>query len=134
LIVDVHCHVIVEEMTSQAVPEHWRPAIRRESGRYRLAFRGRDIGSVVGEFTDVGAMLGEAAAAGVDHLLLSPWITLVPVEAELAEARQVCDVHNDALAAITKAHQGRVSAVGLGAAEDLVLGGNAARLLGMPGG
>jgi aminocarboxymuconate-semialdehyde decarboxylase len=121
LIVDVHRHVIVEEMTGPAVPEHWRPAFRREDGRYRLTFRGRDIGSVVGEFTDVDSIIGEAAAVGVDHLLLSPWITLVPAEAEIAEAWQVCDVHNDALAAIVKAHLGRVSAVGAVALQDPAL-------------
>jgi aminocarboxymuconate-semialdehyde decarboxylase len=118
LIVDVHCHVIVEEMTARAVPENWRPAVRRENGRYRLAFRGRDISSVVSEFTDVGAMLGAAAATGVDHLLLSPWISLVPTEAEPAEARAVCEVHNTALAAITTAHPGRVSAVGAVVLQD----------------
>jgi aminocarboxymuconate-semialdehyde decarboxylase len=118
LIVDVHCHVIVEEMTAQAVPEDWRPAIRRENGRYLLAFRGRDISSVVSEFTDVGVMLGQAAAAGVDHLLLSPWISLVPAEAAPAEAQRVCDVHNQALAAITAAHQGRVTAVGAVVLQD----------------
>jgi len=106
LIVDVHRHVIVEEMTSQAAPGNWRPAIRRENGRYLLTFRGRDVSSVVGEFTDIEEMLGEAAAAGVGHLLLSPWITLVPIEAEPAEAQRVCDVHNAALAAITAAHGG----------------------------
>jgi aminocarboxymuconate-semialdehyde decarboxylase len=118
LIVDAHCHVIVEEMTWQAVPENWRPAVRRENGRYRLAFRGRDISSVVGEFTDVEEMLGAAAATGVDHLLLSPWISLVPTEAEAAEARKVCEVHNTALAAITAAHPGRVSAVGAVVLQD----------------
>jgi aminocarboxymuconate-semialdehyde decarboxylase len=121
LIVDAHRHVIVEEMTAPAVPERWRPAFRREDGRYRLTFRGRDIGSVAGEFTDVDGILGEAAAAGVDHLLLSPWITLVPAEAGLAEACQVCDVHNGALAAIVKAHQGRVSAVGAVVLQDPAL-------------
>ena len=30
-------------MTAPAVPERWRPAYQRENGRYRLAFRGRDI-------------------------------------------------------------------------------------------
>jgi aminocarboxymuconate-semialdehyde decarboxylase len=118
LIVDVHRHVIVEEMTARAVPEDWRPAIGREEGRYRLVFRGRDISSVVGEFTDVHAMLGEAAAAGVDHLLLSPWISLVPTEAAPAEARAVCQVHNDALAAIVAAHRGQVSAVGAVVLQD----------------
>ena len=105
-------------MTARAVPENWRPAVRRENGRYRLAFRGRDISSVVSEFTDVGAMLGAAAATGVDHLLLSPWISLVPTEAEPAEARAVCEVHNTALAAITTAHPRRVSAVGAVVLQD----------------
>jgi aminocarboxymuconate-semialdehyde decarboxylase len=118
LIVDVHCHVIVEEMTARAVPDDWRPAIRREDGRYRLEFRGRDIDSVVGEFTDVEEMLGAAAATGIDHLLLSPWISLVPTTADPAVARQVCDVHNTALAKITAAHPGQLSAVGAVVLQD----------------
>lgn len=121
MIVDVHRHVIVEQMTARAVPDDWRPAIRRENGHYRLTFRGRAIGSVTGEFTDIDTMLGEAAAAGVDHLLLSPWISLVPTEAAPAVARQVCDVHNTALAAITAAHQGQVSAVGAVVLQDPAL-------------
>jgi aminocarboxymuconate-semialdehyde decarboxylase len=112
LIVDVHCHVIVEEMTARTVPPDWRPVISRDDGRYRLAVRGRDISSVVGEFTDTGTMLGQAAATGVDRLLLSPWISLVPAEADPATAREVCEVHNTALAALTAAHPGQVSAVG----------------------
>jgi aminocarboxymuconate-semialdehyde decarboxylase len=129
LIVDVHCHVVVWEMTARAVPGNWRPAIRRENGRYLLTFRGRDISSVVGEFTDVEQMLGEAAATGVDHLLLSPWISLVPTEAEPAEAQQVCDVHNGALAALTAAHPGRVSAVGAVVLQDPALAGRQVREL-----
>ena len=112
MILDVHCHVIVEEMTARTVPPDWRPVISRDGGRYRLGFRGRDIGSVVSEFTDVGTMLGEAAATGVDRLLLSPWISLVPAEADPATARAVCEVHNGALAALTAAHPGQLSAVG----------------------
>ena len=118
MIVDVHRHVIVEGMTAQAVPENWRPAISRADGQYRLVFRGRNISSVVGEFTDVPMMLGEAAAAGVDHLLLSPWISLVPTEAGPTEARAVCEVHNEALAAIVAAHRGQVSAVGAVVLQD----------------
>ena len=112
MIVDIHCHVIVEEMTARTVPPDWRPVISRDGGGYHLAFRGRDIGSVAGEFTDVGTMLGQAAATGVDRLLLSPWISLVPAEADPATARAVCEVHNAALAALTAVHPGRVSAVG----------------------
>src|SRR5215471_9811228 len=105
-------------MTARTVPPDWRPRISREGGRYRLEFRGRDIGSVVGEFTDVDAMLGQAAGTGVEQLLLSPWISLVPAEADPATARAVCEVHNAALAELTAAHRGRVSAVGAVVLQD----------------
>jgi aminocarboxymuconate-semialdehyde decarboxylase len=112
LIIDAHCHVIVPEMTAVTVPEHWRPVITREHGHQVVGFRGHEIRSIVGEFTDADAMLGEAAAAGVTHLLLSPWINLVPVEAGPDEARIVCQVQNDALARIAAARPGQISAVG----------------------
>ena len=76
-------------MTARTVPPEWRPSVSRDGGRYRLAFRGRDIGSVVSEFTHVDTMLGQSAATGVDRLLLSPWISLVPAEADEATARDV---------------------------------------------
>ena len=53
------------------------------------------------EFTDPGRMAAEAAAQGIGHLLLSPWVRLLPFEHPLAEARDICKVQNDALAAIT---------------------------------
>jgi aminocarboxymuconate-semialdehyde decarboxylase len=63
-------------------------------------------------------ILGQAAGAGVDRLLLSPWISLVPAEADTATARAVCDVHNAALAALTAADRERVSAVGAVVLQD----------------
>jgi aminocarboxymuconate-semialdehyde decarboxylase len=121
LIVDVHRHVIVEQMTSADVPAEWRPVVRRDGGRYLLSFRGRDVTSVTGEFTDVATMLGEAAGYGVDRLLLSPWITLVPVEADPRVARQVCEIQNASLGALVAAHPGRLSAVGAVVLQDPAL-------------
>lgn len=121
MIIDAHCHVIVEQMTAGRVPADWRPLISREGGQFQLSFRGRRIGSVVAEFTDPGAMLAQAAATGVEHLLLSPWIMLVPVGADLSEARLLCDIQNDALTELTAAHPGRLSAVGAVALQDPVL-------------
>jgi len=108
-------------MTARTVPPDWRPVVGRAGGRYRLAFRGRDIGSVTGEFTDADVMLGQAIGTGVGHLLLSPWISLVPAEAGLADARAVCEVHNSALAALTAARPGRLSAVGAVVLQDPAL-------------
>jgi len=121
LIIDAHCHVIAAEMMSSAVPQQWRPVITRPDGRQVVGFRGRQISSVVGEFTDVAAMLGEAAAAGVEHLLLSPWINLVPVDAAVDEARTVCQVQNEALARLTAARPGQLSAVGAVPVQDPAL-------------
>ena len=110
MIVDAHCHIIAPAMLTPAVPLQWRPVLRSEAGRQVITFRGRTLHSVVAEFCDVDAMLAEAAADGVDHLVLSPWIMLVPVEAALDEAIRVCRVQNEALAGV--AASGRVSALG----------------------
>ena len=110
MIIDAHCHVIVPEMLTSAVPAHWRPAISIEDGRPVVTFRGRELRSIVAEFTDTEVMASQAAAAGVDHLLLSPWIMLVPVQAGLAEAARVCRVQNEGLSRATAG--GLVSALG----------------------
>lgn len=134
MIVDAHCHVIVEEMTARGVPEDWRPVVTRPGGQYRLGFRGREISSVTGEFTDIDVMLAQAGATGVDHLLLSPWINLVPVDAGPDEARLVCQVQNDALAAAVAARPGRLTAVGAVALQDPVLAARQlAELVSAPG-
>ncbi len=123
MIIDAHCHVIVPEMTGRGVPEAWRPALARADGQPVLSFRGRQLSSVTSEFSDVAVMLGEAAAAGVGHLLLSPWINLVPVDAEPAEARLVCQVQNEALARLVATHPGQLSAVGAVPLQDPALAG-----------
>jgi aminocarboxymuconate-semialdehyde decarboxylase len=99
LVVDTHCHIVVPEMLAATVPDHWRPEIVREQdGRQVVLFRGRRLTSVIGEFTDVEVMLGQAAEAGVNHLLLSPWIMLCPVETGLDEALRICRIQNEGLA------------------------------------
>ena len=121
MIIDAHCHVIVPEMTARSVPEAWRPALRTEDGQRIVGFRGRELTSAVGEFSDVEIMLGDAAGTGIGHLLLSPWINLVPVDAEPDEARLVCRVQNESLARLVAAHPGRLSAVGAVAVQDPAL-------------
>ena len=131
LIIDAHCHVIVPEMTARSVPEAWRPALRTEGGRRIVGFRGRELTSAVGEFSDVEVMLADAAGTGVGHLLLSPWINLVPVDAAPDEARLVCRVQNESLARLVAAYPGRLSAVGAVPVQDPEL---AARELAAPDG
>lgn len=122
MIIDAHRHVIVPEITARGVPEAWRPSLRRADGRSVVSFRGREINSVLGEFSDVDVMLAEAAATGVDHLLLSPWINLVPVDAAAGDAQLVCQVQNQALAGLVTAHP-QLSAVGAVPLQDPELAG-----------
>jgi aminocarboxymuconate-semialdehyde decarboxylase len=77
-----------------------------------ISFRGQALRPVVAEFSDLDVMLAQAAAGGVDHLVLSPWIKLLPVEAGLQEVIGDCRVQNEALARAAAGAPARVSALG----------------------
>jgi aminocarboxymuconate-semialdehyde decarboxylase len=83
VIVDVHRHVIVAELRPHVSPP---PA-------------------AVGEFVDPAGILVEAERAGIDHVVLSPWVQLLSGDLEQ------CRLQNDALAEIVLAEP-RLSAFG----------------------
>lgn len=113
MIVDCHCHVVPEVMTTAAVPGRWRPRLRRDQdGKLAAELGGRVVRSFTGELSDAGVMLEQAAAQGVDHLVLSPWILLVPADGDTGEALEVCAVQNAALAALAAARPAQVSVLG----------------------
>jgi aminocarboxymuconate-semialdehyde decarboxylase len=113
VIVDVHCHTVARCMLTDAVPEDWRPRLRTEHERWELSFRNKVIDSVADDFADPELMLARAEAAGVSHLVLSPWIMLVPAAAEPAEAARICRVQNDGLAELAAGRaDGRISVLG----------------------
>jgi aminocarboxymuconate-semialdehyde decarboxylase len=120
MILDAHCHVIAAQMTTSAVPEQWRPVIRRSGGEQVVEFRGAQLRSAVAEFSDVDVMLAQASATGVTHLLLSPWIMLVPVTAPVAEAARVCRIQNDALAGAAASHPDTIRVLGAVPLQDPV--------------
>jgi aminocarboxymuconate-semialdehyde decarboxylase len=112
VIVDCHAHVIPAAMCTDAVPADWRPRLELADHQQVVSFQGRRLTSVTGEFCDVAVMLEQAAAAGVSHLLLSPWILLVPVLADPAEAARICRLQNESLARSAADHAERVYALG----------------------
>jgi aminocarboxymuconate-semialdehyde decarboxylase len=99
-------------MRTGAVPADWRPQLDRVDGGTVVSLQGRRLTSVTREFCDVGVMLEQAAADSVTHLLVSPWILLVPVLADLATAGRVCRVLNESLAQTAADYDGRVYALG----------------------
>jgi aminocarboxymuconate-semialdehyde decarboxylase len=135
VIVDCHCHIIPAGMLTEAVPDDWRPAVRRQDGRITVSFQGRSLNSITGEFADVSTMLADAAASGVTHLLISPWILLVPARAATGDAVRICRVLNESMArAAAPQPEGRVRALGAVPLQDPVLAAaELERLMALPG-
>lgn len=112
-VVDVHAHVVVGPMIEgpDAVDPDFA-SVRDVGGRKRLIVRGMELGSVVGEFFDPVSMIAEAGSAGVDRLVLSPWVQLLPDGLPASTARRRCEAQNRALAALVASDPQHLSALG----------------------
>jgi aminocarboxymuconate-semialdehyde decarboxylase len=112
MIVDMHAHVVVPEITREAGgDEPWRPSVRWEDGAQIVELGGREIRSAVLEFVRINRVLEQEAASGIEHVVLSPWVNLLPYALEPAEALDVCRLQNEALASMAAADPARVSAL-----------------------
>lgn len=112
MIVDVHSHLVAEALSTRRGTERWRADLREVAGRARLFQHGRELSSVIQEIVDPARMAEEARADGVDHLVLSPWVRLLPFELPIEEARDVCRIQNLAMAEIVASDPERFSALG----------------------
>jgi aminocarboxymuconate-semialdehyde decarboxylase len=112
LIVDVHAHVIVPEITREAGDESWRPSVRWDDGEQVVERAGRSIRSAVHEFVRIDRILDESRDSGVDGLVLSPWVALLPDGPDLGESLEICRIQNAGLAALARSHPGRIRALG----------------------
>src|SRR4051794_32697425 len=83
VISDAHAHVIVPGVGAEV---SW------QDGAQVVAFGGREIRSALREFVELGRILEEQDRAGVDLVVLCPWVNLLGRDT----ARQ-----NEALAALT---------------------------------
>jgi aminocarboxymuconate-semialdehyde decarboxylase len=112
--VDAHAHMIVPEICRDAAPaESWRPRVYRDdNGAQIVELDGRPIRSAIGEFVDVDAILAAQGAAGVDRIVLSPWVPLLWYDADPAEALRRGRIQNEALAGLVRAYPERVAALG----------------------
>lgn len=72
-VVDVHAHVIVPGLGAEVESRGGVQVVRRH---------GREIRAAVREFVNVGRILEEQDAAGVDIVVLCPWVDLCGVDVE----------------------------------------------------
>ncbi len=135
MIVDIHAHVIVPEITRESGgDEPWRPSVRWEDGAQVVELGGRAIRSAVREFVRIDRVLEQEAGSGVEHVVLSPWVNLLPYGLDPAEALEVCRLQNDALSAAAAAHPGRVSALAaVPLQEPELAAGELEKAMGTPG-
>jgi aminocarboxymuconate-semialdehyde decarboxylase len=68
VVVDCHAHVVVPGLGAEVA---W------EGGAQVVRLGGREIRSAVREFVDLGRILEEQDRAGVDRVVLCPWVTLL---------------------------------------------------------
>ena len=111
---DVHAHVVVPEITRGAGDgEPWRPRVFRDDrGAQVVETGGREIRAAISEFVDIDGILAAQDEAGVDRLLLCPWVPLLYYDAEPEEGLTRARIQNDALAGLARDHPGRVTALG----------------------
>ena len=91
----------------------WRPRVFHEEGRQIIDFGSRRIGSAVREFVHIETILAEQDRAGVDRLLLCPWVSLLRYNASPEDGLRSCRVYNEALAGLAADYPSRVRALGM---------------------
>ncbi len=122
MIVDVHAHIIVAEITRPAdAVGGWGPQVVWENGRQFVNFGGRRLSSALREFVAIERLLDEQARSGVDFTILTPWSSLFRYDADGATSLTSCRIQNDALAGIARRFPGRATALGAVPLQDTAL-------------
>jgi aminocarboxymuconate-semialdehyde decarboxylase len=120
--IDLHAHVIVPEILRDAAPEErWRPALRRIDTRRVVELDGVRVGSMVQEFVDLDRIVAAQERAGIDHVVLSPWVPLLFYDVDPEEGLRRCRVQNQGLARMRSERPYRVSVLGAVPLQDPAL-------------
>jgi len=120
MIIDVHHHIIVPEITRDAAPEEdWRPRVFWEDGKQVVDFRGRRLHSALRPYVEIEAILEAQREAGVEGVLLSPWSSLLGHDRPSQEGRRICQIQNQSLAGLTEKYPEQVRVLGTVPMQDI---------------
>jgi aminocarboxymuconate-semialdehyde decarboxylase len=100
-VVDFHAHVIIPGLGAE---------VRREAGKQIVAFGSQEIRSAVREFVSIDRILEEQDRAGVDQVVLSPWVQMLGHE---------CARQNEGLAALVSDRVACLGTVSLDAPDEV---------------
>ena len=114
MVIDGHAHIIVPEITRAARPEEdWRPNVLWKDGQQVIEFGGREIRAAIREFVEIETILQAQTAAGIDRILLCPWVSLLRYEAEPEEGLRIGQIYNEGLARLAQSYPDRVTVLGM---------------------
>lgn len=137
--VDVHVHVTVPGLLwAPGHEDSWRPRVERdaEGRQVRVELGGRPMRSIVAELADLQVILEGERRRGVDRLVVSPWVSTLPLEMDPGAAAEVCRVQNAALASAVQARPHELRALAAVPLQDGELAATVldeARALGLAG-
>ena len=103
--IDAHAHVIVPEL----LREPWGPRVSWRDGAQVVELGGRAIRSAVRDFVSIERILAAQDEAGIDHVVLCPWVNLLGYDLAPEEALERGRIQNAGLAAL---RSDRVSVLG----------------------
>src|SRR5215210_6128300 len=119
----MHAHVIVPEITREAGGgEPWRPRVfRDDAGAQVVEMGGKEIRSAIAEFVNIDDILATQEDAGVERVLLCPWVPLLYYHAEPRDGLARARIQNEALSRLVADHPDRIAALGALPLQDPVL-------------
>jgi aminocarboxymuconate-semialdehyde decarboxylase len=120
--IDVHAHVIVPELLRGSdARESWRPLMREDGHGPTVELDGRTVASFVHNPASLEALLETQRQRGVEHTVLSPWVSLLFSELEVRSAAQRCALQNEGLARLREQRPESVSILGAVPVQDPAL-------------
>ncbi len=96
---DSHIHFVPPDLLSKEVGTKDGPSISYKDGHQHAVFqKGNLVNSVVKDFANLDVIKGQSASIGIDRLVLSPWVAMIPLDEDAKVAAEICRRHNYAMA------------------------------------
>lgn len=96
---DSHIHIVPPDLLLKEVGAKGGPSISYKNGHQEAVFqKGNLVNSVVKDFTNLETIRGQSASIGIDRLVVSPWVAMIPLDEDPKTAADICRRHNYAMA------------------------------------
>lgn len=96
---DCHIHFLPPELLMPEIGSKAGPSISYSQGEQYLVYqKGNPLDSVVRDFSRLEVVKSQSHQIGIDRLVLSPWVAMLPLDEDPPLAAEICRRHNLAMA------------------------------------